>query len=143
MSLQRRTLGIDYGSVRIGVAVSDPLNVIARGLEVVPRDARSIERLRAIAEEYDVGVIVVGLPLNLKGEEGQKAQEVGAFIDALRAAVTAEVVALDERFTSRLAQVAIRDSGASKKARREKGLVDRTAAALILQHYLDGARPTR
>lgn len=140
MTLGRRALGIDYGSTRIGIAVSDPLNIIARGLEVVQNTPRSIERIRALAEEYDVGVIVVGMPYNLKGEMGKKAQEVELFMAALRTAVGRDVVSVDERFTSQIAQQTLIDMGVRKKARQVKGVVDLTAAALILQQYLDGAR---
>ena len=76
MTPGKRALGIDYGSTRIGVAVSDPLNIIAKGIEVVPNTPRCVERIREIAEEYEVGVIVVGMPFNLKGEAGKKAEEV-------------------------------------------------------------------
>lgn len=143
MTLKQRALGIDYGTTRIGVAVSDPLNIIARGLEVVQNTPKSIDRIRQLAEEYDVGVVVVGMPYNLKGEVGRKAQEVELFIAALRSAVGREVVSVDERFTSRMAQQTLIDMGVGKKARRVKGVVDLTAAALILQHYLDGAGTSR
>ena len=140
MALAKRALGIDDGSTRIGVAVSDPLNIIARGLEVVPNSPRAVERIRALAEEYDVGVIVVGMPFNLKGEMGQKAHEVELFVSVLRASAGRDVVTVDERFTSRIAQQTLITMGVKKKARQVKGVIDLTAAALILQHHLDGAR---
>lgn len=140
MTLNRRALGIDYGSTRIGIAVSDPLNIIARGLEVIPNSPASVGRIRELADEFDVRVVVVGMPYNLKGEQGRKAQEVELFVAALRSAVEREVTTVDERFTSRMAQQTLIDMGVRKKARQVKGVVDLTAAALILQHYLDGAR---
>ena len=76
----KRILGIDFGTRRIGIAVSDPLNIIARGLTVVPNSAKAISEIHRIAVEYDVEKIVVGLPLTLKGEKGQKALEVEAFV---------------------------------------------------------------
>ena len=138
MTLRKRALGIDYGTVRIGIAVSDPLNIIARGLEVIKNSPASIGRIRQLAEEFDVGVVVVGMPYNLKGEVGKKAQEVEHFIAVLKRSVGREVVSIDERYTSQMAQQTLIDMGVKKKARRAKGIVDLTAAALILQHYLDG-----
>jgi putative Holliday junction resolvase len=143
LSLQRRALGIDYGSVRIGVAVSDPLNVVARGLEVVKNTPDAPERIRQLAEEYDVRVVVVGMPYTLKGETGAKAEEVGRFIERLRAVLSCEIATMDERFSSKTAQRSLIDMGVGKKARRAKGIVDRTAAAFILQEYLDEARIAR
>ncbi len=140
MALAKRALGIDYGTTRIGIAVSDPLNIIARGLEVIANSPRAVERIRELAEEYDVGVIVVGMPYNLKGEMGKKAQEVELFVSVLRSGAGRDVVTVDERFTSRMAQQTLITMGVKKKARQVKGIVDLTAAALILQHHLDGAR---
>jgi putative Holliday junction resolvase len=140
LTLQRRALGIDYGSVRIGVAVSDPLNVVARGLEVVRNTPGAVERIRQLAQEYDVRVVVVGMPYTLKGETGAKAEEVTRFIERLRTVLACEIATMDERFSSKTAQRSLIEMGVGKKARREKGIVDRTAAAFILQEYLDEAR---
>ena len=140
MTLAKRSLGIDFGTTRIGIAVSDPLNIIARGLEVIPNSPRAPSRIRELADEYDVGLVVVGMPYNLKGEAGRKAQEVELFVSVLKSSVGRDVVTVDERFTSRIAQQTLITMGVKKKARRAKGLIDLSAAALILQHHLDGAR---
>ena len=133
----KRILGIDYGSKRLGIAVSDPLNIVARGLGVVRNSATMFEEIRRFAEEYDVETIVVGMPLNLKGERGIMAGEVGEFMDVLRAKLNREVVPFDERFTTRTAHQSLRDAVVRKKQRQSKERIDEIASALILQHYLD------
>ena len=140
MTPGKRALGIDYGSTRIGIALSDPLNIIAKGIEVLPNTSGSVGRIKELAEEHDVGVIVVGMPFNLKGEMGKKAQEVELFMSVLRDATGRAVVPVDERFTSRIAQQTLISMGVKKKQRQAKGIVDLTAAALILQQYLDTPR---
>jgi len=133
----RRILGVDFGSARIGIAISDPLNIIARGLSVIQQGPDAIERIRALAAEHDVERIVVGMPFNLKGEKGVKALEVEAFIVRLRDLHVAEIIPWDERFTSSMAHDTLREMGVPQKKRRQKGLIDEMAAALILQGYLD------
>ena len=133
----KRILGIDYGSKRIGVAVSDPLNVVARGVAVVRNSATMFEEIKRIAEEYDVETIVIGMPLNLKGEKGMMAKEVEEFMDGLRLKLQREVVHVDERFTTRSAHQSLRDMGVRRKQRQSKERIDEIASALILQHYLD------
>ena len=140
MSLARRILGIDYGTKRIGVAVSDPMRVIARGVKVVMNSSNACAEIKRIADDYDVEKIVVGMPLNLKGEKGMKAKEVETFIDQLKYATQLEIVTWDERFTSHTAHETLRTMGAKKKQRQSKEQIDLMASALILQGYLDAAK---
>ena len=102
--MRKRILGIDYGSKRLGIAVSDPLNIIARGVAVVDNSPRMLDEIEKIAREFDVDTIVVGMPFNLKGEKGAKAQEAGAFLEKLAGRLKVEVIASDERFTTCEAQ---------------------------------------
>ena len=143
MAVGKRILGVDYGSKRIGIAVSDPLQVIARGVAVVRNSATMFEQIKRIAEEYDVETIVVGMPINLRGERGMMAKEVEEFMDLLRLKLHREVVQFDERFTTRLAHQSLRDVGVRRKKRQSKERIDEIASALILQHYLDQYRNTR
>lgn len=136
-SSAKRILGLDYGSKRIGVAVSDPLRIIAKGISVIEQSPSMMEELRALVVSYDVGEIVVGMPLTLKGEKRQTAEEVEKFMNRLHEAFNIPVVSIDERFTSQLAQETIRLMGVRKKQRQVKKTVDMTAAAIILQQYLD------
>lgn len=130
-------LGIDYGTVRIGVAVSDPLKIFAQGLTTLDNTPSVWEKLLAIIDEKDIALIVVGLPLNLKGERGFKSDEVDEFIAKLKTRTPVEVVQWDERFTSKIAQQTILSMGTKKMKRREKGKVDEIAAAVMLQGFLD------
>jgi putative holliday junction resolvase len=136
-SSAKRILGLDYGSKRIGVAVSDPLRIIAKGISVIEQSPSMMEQLRALVASYDIGEIVVGMPLTLKGEKRQTAEEVEKFMSRLHEAFNIPVVSIDERFTSQLAQETIRLMGVKKKQRQVKKTVDMTAAAIILQQYLD------
>ena len=130
------TLAIDYGARRVGIAVSDPMGCIAIGLDTVDNGPDLLPRIRALVRERGVGRIVVGLPLTLKGEVGDTATLVLAFVETLRAAVDVPVETLDERFTSSIATQTMKDLGLGKKKRQEKGRVDEIAAILLLQDYL-------
>ena len=132
-----RTIGIDYGRARVGVAVSDPLGIFASPLETVPA-AKIIEYLQKYAAAEPVGRFVVGWPLNLDGRPAEAAADVERFLERLRKAFPGVAVELeDERFTSVLAHRAMIDGGMKKSARRDKASVDRISAAIILQSYLD------
>ncbi|HZY09811.1 MAG TPA: Holliday junction resolvase RuvX [Bacteroidota bacterium] len=133
----KRILGIDYGARRIGIAVSDPLRIIAQGITVVENSPELHDHLRQLIKEYNIEKIVVGMPLSLKGEQGSQAGKVEQFIAQLKNNFGLEVIEIDERFTSRIAQQTIRSLGVSKKRRQMKEKVDQIAAALILQDYLD------
>ncbi len=132
-----RILGLDYGTRRIGVAVSDPLKIIATGVTTLENSPRLIDELRAIVRRYEPVRIVLGLPINLKGERGQKAIEAEAFARTLEEQLHLEVVLVDERFTSQQAHETLRTMGVGRQKRRSKETIDRMAAALILQSYLD------
>jgi putative Holliday junction resolvase len=135
-----RILGIDYGTRRIGIAVSDPLNVIARGLTVIPHSPKMIGEIRQIVEEFGARRIVVGIPFNLKGVKGNMAGEVEEFIRLLASELDVEIIRQDERFTSRIARGTLLEMNVGKKKRRSKGRIDEMASALILQGYLDEHR---
>ncbi|MET0696998.1 MAG: Holliday junction resolvase RuvX [Acidimicrobiia bacterium] len=129
-----RSLGVDYGTKRVGLAISDSLGITARPLSVVPRSA-VVDEVVNLVKEHDIGTIVVGLPTGLSGDEGMSASEARKLADELGAATGAEVVLADERYTSRMADDALLESGMKRRKRREN--VDKVAAAIILQDYLD------
>lgn len=132
-----RIVGIDYGSARVGVAVSDPLGIFASPLETVP-SAKIIEYLQNFASREQVERFVVGFPLNLDGAPAQAAPDVDRFLKQLDKHFPEIPVSLeDERFTSVLAHRAMIDGGMKKSDRRNKASVDRISAAIILQGYLD------
>lgn len=137
MSNLKRILGIDYGSKRIGIAVSDPLRIIAQGISVVANSSTVVNDIIKLVHEYDVEMIVVGMPLNLKGEKGIKADEVEKFISQVEKELQIDVIRFDERLTSKMAHQTLRDMEVKKRKRQDKGTIDKMAAALILQGYLD------
>ena len=132
-----RYLGLDVGDRTLGVALSDETATLATGLPTLRRvgsrkDVKAVARLVA---EREVGEVVVGLPRRLDGSVGPQAQKVLDFMDELREALRIPVVAWDERFTSVMAQQALLEADVSRRER--KAVVDKVAAILILQNYLD------
>jgi len=132
-----RLLGLDYGSRRIGIAVSDTDQSIASPLETRHRrgmeaDARFFESLAA---EYTVAGLVVGLPVHMSGDEGEQAREARAFGEWLSEITGCPVDWQDERYTSVMAQDLMQDAGLSRKLRRT--LVDKLAARMLLQAWID------
>ena len=129
-------MGIDYGTKRTGIAVTDPLQIIASGLTTIPT-AEVFDFLSAYFREEEVEKVVVGEPLYPDGNPAQIAHLVKGFVNKLRKMFPSiEVVLHDERFTSEAAKSIILQSGIGKKKRRDKSLVDRISAALILEDYL-------
>ncbi len=127
-----RILGIDYGEKRIGVAVSDPLGIIAQGIAVIG----NIEELAKIIGQYEkIDEIVVGLPKRMSGEIGIQAQKVLEFVERLKVAYPIPVSTWDERLTTAAAERTLISAGLSREKRKK--VIDRSAAAYILQSYLD------
>lgn len=141
MKVQGRILGIDFGTRRIGISVSDPLQIIAQSLLTLENNATILQAIREIVEREAVGLIVVGMPFNLKGNKGSKAREVDKFIRQLEEAIPVTVVRWDERFTSSLAHDTMIRMGTKRKERREdRGRIDAMAAAIMLQGFLDSQK---
>ena len=140
-----RVLGIDYGEKRIGIAMSDPLGIVAQPWGMVTRDQKGIESLRSLVESEAIATIVIGMPFTLKGEKGPKAQEVIGFLEDLRKILgPVEFIEWDERFTTSMAQQTLRTLEKKKSGRSQKtGRVDAMAAALILQSFLDSTKHSR
>jgi len=132
-----RVLAIDHGTKRIGVAVSDELKIIAQPLEYIPAEpfAGFLARLRDILREKEVEIVIVGMPRNMDGSYGPAALKVHEFVAALRKAVTVPIQTLDERLTSAQANRFLIQGNVRRDKRKEK--VDKTAAAILLQSYLD------
>ncbi len=132
-----RILSIDYGTKRTGIAVSDPLRIIAGGLETVA--TKELERwLGDYCAKNDVSTIVVGKPSQMSGEPSATWRFIEPLVARLKKSYpNKEVVLHDERFTSVLAQRTILESGIGKMARRDKALVDKVSATIILQSYME------
>ena len=131
---EERILGIDYGQKRIGIAISDPLRLIAYPLETVERK-RIEDSIRRILEKYSIEYVVIGYPLRTDGKLGEREEEVKSFAEKIKEKFNINIKLWDERYTTIEAERIIRDIG--KKPSRDKGRVDRVAASLILQSYLD------
>ena len=131
-----RIIGIDYGRKRSGIAVTDPLKIIANGLTTVPSHTL-IEFLQGYMAKESVEKIIVGLPKQLNGDPSESMKYITPFLNRLRKVLPDIPIELyDERFTSTIAHKAMIDGGMKKKDRQNKEIVDSIAASIILNDYL-------
>jgi putative Holliday junction resolvase len=137
VNLKPRVLGLDYGEKRIGVAVTDPLYLIAQGLGYIDNKnmLHIVKELKAYLDKYQVATLVVGLPLGLEGEDTKQTKKTRAFLAQIKDKIICEIVFHDESFTSRDAHAVMIQVGMSRKKR--KGKIDALAAQLMLQSYMD------
>jgi putative holliday junction resolvase len=132
-------IGVDVGTVRIGVARSDPSGLLATPVETVQRGKGDLDRIAEIAAEHEAIEVVVGLPTSLSGRESHAAEAAREFAARLAARVAPLPIRMvDERLTTVTAQQGLRASGV--KARRQRGVIDQAAAVVLLQAALDGER---
>lgn len=135
-----RLLSIDYGKKRTGLAVSDPLQIIANGLTTV-ETSRIFDFLNEYLQKEEVSCIVVGLPKQMNNEPSENMKRVEPFVNRLRKLYPhISVEYWDERFSSKMAEQTMRDAGLKKKDRQNKELVDEISAAIILQGYMESRR---
>lgn len=132
-----RIAGVDVGTKRVGLALSDPLGLFAQAHGTfAPDDA--LDELARLHDGDGIAAIVVGWPLTEAGEEGEATEFVAAYVDRVRERLpSVDVQKRDERYTSEWAKDALREAGVKQPGRRDKGRVDAAAAAIILQGYLD------
>jgi len=136
---RRRVLGIDVGSVRIGLAVSDETCTLASPLATIPNEPRTLwTRIAREMEDRDVDRVVIGLPRRLDGSEGEAAELARGFAAELARRSSAPIELWDERFTTTIAERSLIESGVRRKRRRE--VIDAVAAAVLLQNWLDARR---
>lgn len=135
-----RIMGLDVGEARIGVAISDPTNIIASPLKTihVKGPDQGIEEIVSLVEEHEIELTVVGLPISLSGDLGPQAKKIEEFCEVLTSRLKVPVVTYDERFSSVSADRLMREAG--KKGSHQKGLRDAIAAAVILQSYLESRK---
>lgn len=141
-----RIMGLDFGAKTVGVAVSDPLLITAQGIEIIRRERenklrQTLARIEELIEEYEVGEIVLGLPKNMNDTLGERAEFSLAFRDKLERRTGLPVTMWDERLTTVAAEQAMIEAGLRREERAEH--VDKIAACLILQMYLDKKRSNR
>jgi putative Holliday junction resolvase len=132
-----RVLALDVGDKRIGVAISDPSQVLARSLKVIERGSRQQDfvAVARLVEKYEVEKVVVGYPRSLDGTVGEQAEKVERYAAGLAESLTVPVLLWDERLSTVSAERLMREAGLRGKKKRER--VDAVAAAVILQDYLD------
>jgi putative holliday junction resolvase len=133
-----RILALDHGTRRIGVAVSDETKTIAQPLEYIPAEpfADFLARLKELLIVKEIDLILIGLPRNMDGSYGPAAQKVEAFVAVLKTAIAVPIKTWDERLTSAQANRILIQANVRRDKRKEK--VDKMAAAILLQSYLDG-----
>jgi putative holliday junction resolvase len=135
-----RVLAIDHGTKRVGLALSDETGTIAQPLQFLSAEpaAKLLERLKEIVTERKVEEMVVGLPRNMNGTYGPAAEKAREFVAALKLVLTVPIHTWDERLTTVQANRFLIETGMRREKRKER--VDQTAAAILLQSYLDRAR---
>ena len=132
-----RVLAIDHGTKRMGIAISDPSGMIAQPLEFIPAEpfAPFLERLKELILEKEVDMILVGMPRNMDGSYGPAAAKVQEFVAVLKETIAIPIKTWDERLTSAQANRMLVQADVRRKDRKEK--VDKAAAAILLQSFLD------
>lgn len=133
----KRLLGLDIGNKTIGVSVSDPLGITAQGVTTIKRASKveDVEALKALIDKYDVEKLIVGLPKNMNNTLGFQAKHTMNYADYLKEALNMEIVYVDERLTTSGAEAVLIEGGVRRENRKKH--VDKLAATLILQMYLD------
>ena len=133
----KRLLGLDIGNKTIGVSVSDPLGITAQGVTTIKRASKveDVEALKALIDKYDVEKLIVGLPKNMNNTLGFQAKRTMNYADYLKEALNMEIVYVDERLTTSSAEAVLIEGGVRRENRKKH--VDKLAATLILQMYLD------
>ena len=133
-----RVLGIDYGDARVGIAISDSLGITAQGLETIhhkSNDKIVLRRLEEIINEYDVGILVIGMPINLNGTSSERAEVTKKFIHKLKCKFNnLKIIEIDERLTTVSAHKTMNELDINKKKKRQ--IVDTISAVYILEIYL-------
>ena len=138
--MKERVMGLDYGSKTIGVAISDELGLTAQPFETIERSGenklrRSLARISEIVKEKNIRKIVVGLPVNMSGENGERVALTLAFVEKLKSRVDVPIIMQDERLTTIEADEILDESGVKKQDRKQ--FIDQIAAGIILREYME------
>ena len=132
-----RVLALDTGEKRIGVAVSDPLGIIAQGVTVITRKdpETDLNEIKRIVEEYKADSVVIGMPINMDGTKGKSAEKVNEFVEILKGRLSIPVYTYDERLSTKESEKFLISADVSRKKRKQ--VIDKMAAQLILESYLE------
>jgi len=139
MNITARALGVDPGSARIGLALSDELGCMAHPLRTLKASPESAAEIAAAAEESGSQTIVIGLPRNMNGTYGPAAEKSRVLAEAVRERISAKVILWDERLTTAAATKRLQEAG--RNTREQRGVIDQAAAVQILQDWLDSTNP--
>ncbi|MBU0560054.1 MAG: Holliday junction resolvase RuvX [Bacteroidetes bacterium] len=131
-----RFLAIDYGEKRVGLAITDPLRIFAYPLETFLNDNNFWKRLKKVFDSYNIVKIIIGYPFKENGEKSSSTKLIEEFAKELQNKTSIQIEFYDERYSSEIARQRVIESVSSKKKRRDKGLIDKNAAAVFLQDYL-------
>lgn len=137
--MSKRVIAIDYGEKRVGIAVTDPLRLFAYPLITLQNSKNLLEEIKNLLSEYECDTIVLGYPLKESGEHSSSTEAVIKFKESLSGITGLPIVLVDERYSSSVAQSRILASVTSKKKRRDKSLIDKNAACVILEDYLSSS----
>lgn len=137
--MSKRVIAIDYGERRVGIAVTDPLRLFAYPLITLQNSKNLLEEIKNLLSEYECDTIVLGYPLKESGEHSSSTEAVIKFKESLSGITGLPIVLVDERYSSSVAQSRILASVTSKKKRRDKSLIDKNAACVILEDYLSSS----
>ncbi len=133
---EARILAIDFGEKRIGIAITDPLNLFAYPLTTINNDSGFMNNLKALLDQYKVVKILIGNPVKEDGSEARIFDQIFNLKNEIETKFNIPIEIVDERYSSEIARQRIIESVKSKKKRRDKSLVDKNAAAVILEDYL-------
>jgi putative Holliday junction resolvase len=133
-----RIVGLDWGEARIGVSVSDPLGITAQPLVSLENNESFIGKLKEIIKKYDATEVVLGYPKQMNGKAGISAAKVNDFREKIKGELPVKITLWDERLTTKIAQQALSESGASRK--RKKSFIDAAASGIMLQNYMDSRK---
>jgi putative holliday junction resolvase len=136
----KRIIAIDYGEKRVGIAITDPLRLFAYPLVTLKNDDTLLQNINMLLNEYDCEMIILGFPLKESGEHSTSTKMVLEFKEKLSKTTALPIEYVDERYSSSIAQQRIIESVPSKKKRRDKSLVDKNAASIILEDYLSSSK---
>jgi putative Holliday junction resolvase len=135
--VEERILAIDFGIKRIGLALTDPLKIFAYPFKTIFNNKQTINEIILIIKQYNVKRVVIGYPVREDGGKSILTKSVDKFCSILKSNIDIDIVLQDERYSSQLAMSKVLESVNKKKKRRDKGLIDKNAASIILQDYLD------
>lgn len=133
---EKRILAIDYGEKRIGIAITDPLNIFAYPLTTLQNNTDFLKNLKLILDQYNVARILMGNPIKEDGSENRLLNKIEKLKDEIEQKFNITVILVDERYSSEIARQRIIESVKSKKKRKDKSLLDKNAAAVILEDYM-------